>query len=176
MNIFYLSLISWTVIFQNCWLYICHCNKKIVISTSHFTYYMHGQLNLWTDWLRIQKYITTITFSLKPDIHPSISQASSPECLLIYITNARLLACDMDGWISSKFFEPLEIIMLIRAKISSWIVNLNFTVHSCKQTNRHTHVSKTQITFLYNSWMAKLLIVFVCNILQLRDSPSQAAR
>ena len=28
---------------------------------------MHGQLILWTDWLRIQKHIKTITFSSKPN-------------------------------------------------------------------------------------------------------------
>ena len=45
------------------------------------------------------KHITAITFSSEPNIYQFVSQASSQEYLLIYITNTRLLAFDMGGWL-----------------------------------------------------------------------------
>ena len=57
--------------------------------SGEWTYYMHGQLN---------KNPKTHYLSLKP---------SSQECLLTCITNTRLLACDMDGWMLVYSSETL---------------------------------------------------------------------
>ena len=50
-------------------------------------------LYAWTVNSVNRKHITAITFSSKPNIYPF---SCSQECLLICVTNARLLACDMD--------------------------------------------------------------------------------
>ena len=57
---------NWTQTFM---LWINYC---FVISTRHllwvsgeWTYYMYGQLILWTDWLRIPNHITVISFTSK---------------------------------------------------------------------------------------------------------------
>ena len=71
-------------------------------------YYMHGQLILWTDWLRIQKHIPTITFFSIPDISSSALQASSLAFLMQsnyfgFLTGYMFIICGTDE------FESLEI-------------------------------------------------------------------
>ena len=64
-----------------------YCKKEIVISTSHLLPEFH-----------MSKHLYAITFSRKPNhTLPICITRSSQEWLLVCITNARLLACDMDG-------------------------------------------------------------------------------
>ena len=76
-------------------------NKSFVIWVSgEWTYYMYGQLILWTDWLRISNHITVIPFSSKPNTFPSTLQASSlpfemNKIILTFLTNC--LWCKWPG-------------------------------------------------------------------------------
>ena len=149
-------------------LYVRHCKKEIVISTSHLpsefqvskqTYYMHGQLILWTDCLKIQN---TFTFSSEPNIYPFASQGSSQECLLICITNARILACDMDRWMSG-LEEKMIVVMCF------WIPNQSVhrinCVHTCNTVTHLNHNSFLQCysMHLHVSWLflAVLFLIYI---------------
>ena len=57
----------------------------------------YKQVVMWTDWLRIPKHITAITFTSKPNIYPSIPQASSLAFVMQMSKHSWLLACDGNG-------------------------------------------------------------------------------
>ena len=120
---------------ENCY----SCKRGIVISTSHLLseFRVSNILHAWTVnsvniLVKNPKHISAFTFSSKPNVYSSASQASSLAFVMRWIIRHSRLIIIANGWRSGLDGEVIAVMCF------EFLINLfkEFTVHTCRASGK----------------------------------------